>query len=216
MFLACNAIANDGKKLGMALKQRDDKIKNKLATSRAKWSKDTSYTESGSIRSSGSESLSLTKTKCSLKAGSLREESSDVERVTREMREKAVTIALIESQFEKYYNDIDVASKRYDSCKQIILARMESRSAVGIILAINEYKKLLAKEATARRVVEQLESLLVEVVDCIELPGTIAQYKMRVMDVLNEAPIDAEALPLTGVTSQVVSAELTKLGIARN
>ena len=213
MFLACNA-ANVGKKIGLEQKYRDDKIKKKIATSRAKWSKDISYTDSESIRSGGSESLSITKTKASLKSGS--HESSDVERVTREMREKAFTIAFIEGQFEKYHDDIATSNKRYDSCKQIILARMESRSAVGIILAINEYKKLLAKEATARRALEQLQSLLSEVVDCIELPGTIAQYKSRVMDVLNEPPVDAEALPLTGVTGQTVSAELTKLGIARN
>ncbi len=132
------------------------------------------------------------------------------------MREKAFVIAFIENQFEKYQADIDLAVKSYDACNQVILVRLERRLAVGIILAINEYKKLLAVEATARRVVEQLESLLSEVVDCIELHGTAAQYKAKAMDIVNEAPVDPETLPLTGVTAKMVSDELTKLGIARN
>lgn len=215
--MACNAGANGSKKICLAQKQRDDKIKNKIAKSRAKWSKDISYTESESIRSGGSENLSITKKSISIKSGSPHEDNTcHVERVTREMRAKAIAIAFIEDQFEKYQDDIEVASRRFDVCKQIIFARMESRSAVGIILAINEYKKLLAKEATAKRVVDQLETLLSEVVDCIELPGTIDQYRVKVMDALNEAPVDPETMPLTGVTGKMVSDELAKLGIARN
>ncbi|GAX21170.1 hypothetical protein FisN_14Hh381 [Fistulifera solaris] len=216
MFLVSNSVATTTKKIGIEQKRRDEKIKSKIVNSKAKWSKDITYTDSESLRSGGSESLSITKRSASIKSGSPREESDGCERVTKEMRAKAYAIAFIEGQLDKYHADIETCTKRYEACKQIILARMQSRSAVGIILAINEYKKLLAKEATARRVVEQLESLLSEVVDCIELPGTIAQYKAKAKEIVEEAPVDPETLPLAGVTGKMVSDELAKLGIARN
>jgi hypothetical protein len=216
MFIISHSVANTTRNIGIEQKQRDDKVKNKISRSKAKWSKDSSFSDSESFRSSGSESFSVLKKNTSVKSGSLREKYSDCEKVTKEMREKAFVIAFIENQFEKYQADIDLAVKSYDACNQVILVRLERRLAVGIILAINEYKKLLAVEATARRVVEQLESLLSEVVDCIELHGTAAQYKAKAMDIVNEAPVDPETLPLTGVTAKMVSDELTKLGIARN
>lgn len=216
MFIACNAGAIKSKQIAVAQKQRDDKIKKKIATSRAKWSKESLSTEGESIRSASSESFSKKKQDSSIKSGSARDDDRDLEKVTRGMKEKALAILFIEEQFDKNQEEIDAANKRYDSCKQVITARMESRSAVGIILAINEYKKLLAKEATARRIIDQLESLLSEVVDCVELPGTIAEYREKVTEILNQAPVNAETLSLTGVTAKIVSAELEKLGIARN